>query len=1019
MISSTARSLRAGLRLSVFSAFGFASIMAATGAYAQDGDSSIETVVVSGYRATLQSSIETKRTSSVIEDGLDTKDIGSLPSLSIGSALETIAGAAGSPDNTGATEFSIRGLGPYLGLTTFNGRDITNGSGDRAVNFSVFPSELMSGIKLYKTQEADFTEGAVSGLVNLGLVHPLDMNKTSFSAEVKANYSPYAWRVTTDRKQIGVRGTMQYVDQFNVAGFGRVGVAFGVQHDEANNAEEIYTSSTTRYACSTKVSTGKCTNYTTAGFAAQGTNYASAVAAGTATDFYIVPSSYQFETVADESHRDAVFGAIQWQPNDKLDIYIDGEFSGYYSQEDQQNLIFGNGNYNLSDVVYGSDHVTQSLNGSSQIYSKPNYHTRDEIYTGGGINIAYDVTDRLKITADFGYSHTYRPTIDRGFYLYAGYFKPTTKNGVTTYASTPSNLYVNYAMSMAGGNIPAFTNLTDTTDLDEAHGAGAFDVTDYDRFNAQPRFNRENESRFDTIKAWRLDGQYEVGGLIKSVSVGVRFAKRTYNYFDDTHNISLNSSSLYTLNTESDASFLVASGSTYVYQNPSTGENWYNTMVSANAACRTSFSERNFLSGQGNTIHSWATFDPICMMQQFTGTKDVGPYDPQNRSPLSTSVKETVWSGYAMAKFVVPLGEQTLSGNIGGRLVSTEESSSGLAADYASTAVTSSKGTTYQFNPVPSSFRASSDGGSATSLRFLPSINLAYDISDKLMLRMAIARTMSRPAPSSLGTGFSLSADTSTVGYASAIDAVRGGSVSVDGNYALKPLMSWNHDVSLEYYMNEDSMFSASFYYDSFQGAYDVGLSTTTISLDGAEYSMPYNQIINSKRKSYVYGLELQAITRFDFLPHPLDGLGAKVGYSYAVSNFRNDDMQLGTATDPDTGVVTEGMIASANMSQYSPHVVSAQLYYDYGPFGIQAIFQHRSHYYQDFLGGNTQLRYYRSTSRLDLRASYDISRHLQMSANVYNLLNAPVIMDMPVTGAVRSYTVFGPRYYMSLKYRM
>jgi TonB-dependent receptor len=1016
MTSLSGRSHRNTLRSTVYSSFAFACIAAtAAAAWGQE----LETVVVSGYRATLQSSIEAKRNSSVVEDGLSTKDIGSLPSLSIGSALETIAGAAGSPDNTGATEFAIRGLGPYLGLTTFNGRDITNGSGDRAVNFSVFPSELMSGVKLYKSQEADFTEGAVSGLIDLSLVHPLDVSKRSFSVEVKGAYNPYAYRVTSDRKQVGLRGTMQYVDQFDAGKLGRVGVAFGGQHDEANNAQEMFTSSTTRYACSVAVSTGKCTNYTTAQFAAAGTSYADQLAAGKAKDFYLVPSSYTWETFADESHRDAVFGAVEWQPNERIDVNIDGEFSGYYNQQDQQNLILNNGNYNIHNLTYdAATHIPQKADGSSYIYVKPNYHTRNEIYTGGGINVAYTATDKLTFTLDYGYSHTARQTIDRGFYLYAGYFKPTTKNGVTTYASTPANLYLNYSMDATGSTIPAFSAITDTTDLDVAHGAGPFDVTAYDRYNSQPRFNRENESRFDTINSYKFDAKYDVGGWIKSVSVGVRYSRRAYNYFDDTHNISLNSS-LNTLNTLSDASFLALSNGKYVYKNPTTGADWYTTTKAANTTCRIPFTERNFLNTAGNTIHSWATFDPVCLMQQYTGTTDVGPFDPENRSPLSTSVKEEVWSGYAMAKFVIPLGTNSLSGNIGGRLVSTTESSSGLQAKYASIAVAGTSGTTYQFNPVPGSFIESPVGGSSTSLRFLPSLNLAYDLSDDLMLRLAIARTMARPAPSSLGTGFSLAADTSTTGYASPIDAVRAGSVSVDGNYALKPLMSWNYDLSLEYYMNADSMFTASVYYDSFQGAYDVGISSTTVNVDGVNYTMPYNQIINSHRKSYIYGLELQAITRFDFLPHPFDGLGVKAGYTYAATNFRNDDIQLGDATNPATGIVTPGMIPSASMGEYSPHVVSAQLYYDYGPFSAQAIYQHRSHWYQDFLGGNTQLRYYRAQSRLDLRMSYDITKQLQASANVYNVLNTPTIMDMPVVGAVRQYTVFGPRYYASLKYRL
>ena len=59
------------------------------------------------------------------------------------------------------------------------------------------------------------------------------------------------------------------------------------------------------------------------------------------------------------------------------------------------------------------------------------------------------------------------------------------------------------------------------------------------------------------------------------------------------------------------------------------------------------------------------------------------------------------------------------------------------------------------------------------------------------------------------------------------------------------------------------------------------------------------------------------------------------------------------------------------------------------------------------------------ANSRLDVRASYDITSNLDVEANVYNVLNTPVIMDMPVVGDIRQYSVYGPRYYMSVKYRM
>jgi len=57
---------------------------------------------------------------------------------------------------------------------TFNGRMATNGTGDRSVNFSQFPSELMNKLAIFKTLDTSLIEGGVAGLVELETLRPLD-----------------------------------------------------------------------------------------------------------------------------------------------------------------------------------------------------------------------------------------------------------------------------------------------------------------------------------------------------------------------------------------------------------------------------------------------------------------------------------------------------------------------------------------------------------------------------------------------------------------------------------------------------------------------------------------------------------------------------------------------------------------------------------------------------------------------------------------------------------------------------
>ena len=99
----------------------------------------IEEVVVTGIREVVKSTIDLKRSSVQIVDGLSSDQIGDIPALSVGDALETITGATSHQENGVATELSVRGLGPFLGTTVVNGREATNGGWQPCCQFQHLP----------------------------------------------------------------------------------------------------------------------------------------------------------------------------------------------------------------------------------------------------------------------------------------------------------------------------------------------------------------------------------------------------------------------------------------------------------------------------------------------------------------------------------------------------------------------------------------------------------------------------------------------------------------------------------------------------------------------------------------------------------------------------------------------------------------------------------------------------------------------------------------------------------------
>jgi TonB-dependent receptor len=285
-----------------------------------------------------------------------------------------------------------------------------------------------------------------------------------------------------------------------------------------------------------------------------------------------------------------------------------------------------------------------------------------------------------------------------------------------------------------------------------------------------------------------------------------------------------------------------------------------------------------------------------------------------------------------------------------------------------------------------------------------------------VLFRLAGYRAMSRPAPSALGAGRDIALRTDEDGFTTiedAIDDVTG------GNPRLKPLMSWNADAAIEWYPNPDTIAAATLYYKQFTGGFIPVVINEQFVIGGEDVTVPVTQIQNSDEKSRIYGLELTLANRFSWLPKPLDGFGGKISYNYANSNFKNYDISLGNKVDAETGEVSEGIIPPANISGYSKHVLSAQLYYEKGPFSFQAVYNYRSRYYQDFVGGETQLRYVRGNNTFDLRASLDVTKNLQFRAEAVNIFNEPKVTDMPVHGSPRQYHFYGPRYLIGIRARM
>jgi TonB-dependent receptor len=120
-------------------------------------------------RASLDRSIDLKRLSSGVVDGISAEDIGKFPDTNLAESLQRITGVSIDRVNGEGSKVTVRGFGPGYNLVTLNGRAMPTASiasvggdqnGDfvsgtsRNFEFSNLASEGVSRLEVYKTARA-------------------------------------------------------------------------------------------------------------------------------------------------------------------------------------------------------------------------------------------------------------------------------------------------------------------------------------------------------------------------------------------------------------------------------------------------------------------------------------------------------------------------------------------------------------------------------------------------------------------------------------------------------------------------------------------------------------------------------------------------------------------------------------------------------------------------------------------------------------------------------------------------
>ena len=189
------------------------------------------TVVVTGFRSSLQKALNLTAQAIGVRDSIVAEDIGKFPESNVAESLQRVPGIILNRDESSAEgqRISIRGLPTEYSVTTLNGAPVNTtstgsiGNAARGFNYDVFASELFGRVDFYKSPLAELPEGGMGGVVDLQSPRPFDNPKGAIRYSVSAAYNTMSEK--TDPNIFGLYSKT----------WGNWGLLVGGAHSKAKN----------------------------------------------------------------------------------------------------------------------------------------------------------------------------------------------------------------------------------------------------------------------------------------------------------------------------------------------------------------------------------------------------------------------------------------------------------------------------------------------------------------------------------------------------------------------------------------------------------------------------------------------------------------------------------------------------------------------------------------------------------------------------------------------------------------
>ena len=839
------------LTMSIVAALGVCGTAVAQDRPADQEATDFEKVVVTGIRGSLEKALEAKRDANAIVDAITAEDVGKFPSTNVAEAMTIIPGVTIDKAFGQGEKVSILGTDPALNRTLLNGQTIASADWfitdqpGRTFNYSLLAPQLVSKVEVYKSPEARLDEGSIGGTVIVTTRKPLELQKTTISGSLSYLHND---RIGSGDPSIsGMFGWKNKADSF--------GVIVSAQRSEESirrdGVESYGTVTGSAYIYGGDPASGSPNSISTTG-----TNWAtdpptimppscvgSCATTLLANPNAVAPNSISAHYFEQQRDRDTLQLALQFKPHEKMDV----EFNALNVKADYDNI--SHSMFAFNGNVWNSLGNMTDLTVDGGVITKAKFRNALTVY---------DLINRQATvdTDSYDLKFTWR---DENWFAsaHAGISKATGGTGRQVFGEFLNKASYSYDLTGKSPTLNFEGYQTDAIQDVAAHFPSAQPGSPFNDPSAYSFDRGEPCEPFSWGCGWHSNPATATnwrpgwGGNIvtKPTRDEERYLQADFgvNFDAPIHQVRFGVKFREHETGQSMAGVSLASIKGY-------GD------LSADQFNPTSLPD-NYLSGFGDVgdlnsrfmIDGWALADYILSgnwLAPWQTMPTPSTFADPSFAANTWTVKEEVNAAYVQADY----STERLRGNFGLRFVQTQSNSMGFAC-------------TVNVSPCPVT------GYAPTNVEkkyndLLPNVNLAFDVTDDVVLRGSAAKVISRPNYGDMSSYLWLGDQTLSGG---------------GGNPDLNPYESTNIDFSAEWYFSDNAILAGTLFHKKVDNYILVTTQKETHFNQGQNKDTVYDVARpNNAGSATIQGFSAAFQTTFD------NGFGLLANYTYADAESDN-----------------------------------------------------------------------------------------------------------------------------------